>query len=124
MPYTRSSKSQPARKRLADLVLARMKELEMSEGDFMRSMGITSRLVLTRRLGGKANFRMEDCQRLAEVLSCDEREMLIMHLAQFHSQKVVEYLLAKLCSHGHTGSQSSRVRAVVYERLSCELSEA
>ena len=122
MSYSRTSSFQQARKSLAELVQRRLKELGMSKDDFMQSMGIHNRLALTLLLDGRTNFKMENCQRLAEVLSCDVGEMVNMHLAQFHTDEFIQLLTKTL--RGDTDNareRTTRPRVMVYERLTLEL---
>ena len=114
-----SGNFQQARMRLAGLVQRRMNELGMSEDAFMQAMGIRNRLALTLLLRGKANFKMDHCQRLAEVLSCDQRELMNMHLAQFHTDEHIQLLATSLL--GDVSAASTRSRVLVYERLTLEL---
>ncbi|WP_416796294.1 helix-turn-helix domain-containing protein [Ciceribacter azotifigens] len=122
MRYLRTSCFQQARKSLAELVQQRMKELGMSKDEFMQAMGIRSRLALTLLLDGRTNFKMEDCQRLAGVLSCDIGEMVNMHLAQFHTDEVIQLLTKTFPSNTDAASERmTRPRTMIYERLTLEL---
>lgn len=122
MSYSRTSSFQQARKRLAELVQRRMNELGMSKDDFMQSMGIRNRLALTLLLDGRTNFKMENCHKLAEFLSCDEAEMVNMHLAQFHTGEVIQLLTNTLRGDPDAATERrTRPRTIVYERLTLEL---
>lgn len=122
MSYSRTSSFQQARKSLAELVQRRLKELGMSKDDFMQSMGIRNRLALTLLLDGRTNFKMENCHKLAEFLSCEEGEMVNMHLAQFHTDEVIQLLTKTLRGDTDTARERrTRARVMVYERLTLEL---
>ncbi|MCJ8151414.1 hypothetical protein [Shinella sedimenti] len=81
-----------ARIALARLIEDRIEELGVDRSEFMRATGFTKTSAFTSYLRGYSNLPLWQVFDVAEVLELDEREVLLMCLAQFHGDLVMELI--------------------------------
>jgi hypothetical protein len=75
-----------ARIALAKLIAARMDELSVRREDFMKACGFTQESTFTCYLRGFSNLHLWQVPAVAKILRLDEREVLVMCLAQSHDE--------------------------------------
>lgn len=75
-----------ARVALAKLIAARMNELGVVREEFMKACGFTKDSTFTCYLRGFSNLQLWQVPLVAKILRLDERQVLIMCLAQSHDE--------------------------------------
>lgn len=78
-----------ARIALAKLIEGRMNELRIDRSDFMRRTGFTQESTFTCYLRGFSNLQLWQVPSVAKILQLDERDVLLMCLAQFFDASVL-----------------------------------
>lgn len=81
-----------ARIALARLIEDRIEELGVDRSEFMRATGFTKTSAFTSYLRGYSSLPLWQVPDVAEILELDERDVLLMCLAQFHGDFVMELI--------------------------------
>lgn len=74
-----------ARFALAKLISSRMAELSIGNQSFMRATGFTKESTFSSYLRGFAKLQLWQVPYVAKTLKLDERDILLMCLAQFYT---------------------------------------
>jgi cyanate lyase len=82
-----------ARLALAKLIADRMAELNIQRREFMTACGFTNESTFTCYLRGFSNLQVWQVPAVADLLQLDEREVLIMCLAQSHDEFCMDLFL-------------------------------
>lgn len=98
-----------ARIALARLIAAQMDELGIRREVFMKACGFTKESTFTCYLRGFSNLQLWQVPAVAKILQLDERQVLIMCLAQSHDEWCMALFRRHLRRQRNEGARAERL---------------